>query len=267
MAKKALWVIIIAAIGTTILSVFLYWMAYANEFIDAYEFLTYTNLVIIAWAVLSTVCFALTLSSFGLKSPPGKVWLSFTIGVACWAIGDMIYYNISVLAPIPEDFPSLGDYFWTLGYVFVFLGIILQMRLAAVKLSKNEIISVLIVAGVSVVISWIYVIWPVLAEDLLTNEYSWEYWLFSLDYPILDLILIPLAITLALKYRGGEFSKAWLIIAIGFIVTAIYDLLYTYFELLGAGYILYTDIIYSGYYMVLAIGALYLRSSVQSLNK
>ncbi len=266
MAKKALWIVTIAAIGTLVLSVYMYWMAYATGFTEDMTFLAYTNIVIVAWAVLGAVCFGLALGSFGLKSSPGKVWLCFTIGIACWAIGDIIYMYITVIAPVAEDFPSLGDYFWSLGYGFVFVGIFLQMRLAPVKLTKVEVIVVLIVVAVSVIVAVYYVIWPVLEKDLLLTEYPIDYWIFSLDYPILDLILIPLAIILAMKYRGGEFSKAWLIIAIGFIVTATYDLLYTYFELMEEGYILYTDIIYIGYYILLGIGALYLRASLQKLK-
>ncbi len=258
-----------AAIATVILSLFMYTMADQAGLFEDYTFLTYTNAVIVVWAVLCTVCIGLTLGSFGLKSQPGKVWLCLVIGVACWAVGDILYFYFQVGELRPEEllFPTEADWFWSLGYAFVFLGIILQMRLAKVKLADKEIAIVVIIIGVSVVISWIYVILPVLWDDLLVSEYTLDYWFFSLDYPIFDLVLIPLAIILALKYRGGEFSKAWLIIAIGLIVTAIYDLLYTYFELLGAGYILYTDIIYLGYYMLLGIGALYLSSSVQSLNK
>ncbi len=270
MAKKTfLWVLLIAAIGTEILSVFMYMMAEEQAISDTVEFLTYTNTQIVIWAILCTVCFALTMSSFGLKSMPGKVWLFLTIGVASWAIGDLLYMYYQVIEQLPEEllFPTVADYFWTVGYLFVFVGILLQMRLASVKLTKKEVIIVNIIVAVSSVLSAFYVIWPVLEQDLLLYEYTMEYWVFSLIYPVLDLVLIPLAIVLALKYRGGEFSKAWLILAIGLVVTAIYDLLYTYFEILGAGYILFTDTIYLGYYMLLALGALYLRSSVQSLNK
>ncbi len=269
MAKKALWTVTIAAIATEILSIYMYMMAYDTGITEDVTFLTYTNSMIVIWAALCTVCFALTMGSFGLKSPPGKVWLLLTIGIACWLIGDVLYFYFQIFELRPEEmlFPTEADYFWTIGYLFVFIGILLQMRLASVKLTKIEVIVVLIVVAVSSVIAIYYVIWPVLEQDLLLYEYTLDYWVFSLIYPILDLVLIPLAIILAMKYRGGEFSKAWLIIAIGLVVTAIYDLLYTYFEIIGEGYILYTDIIYLGYYMLLGIGALYLRASVKSLGK
>ncbi len=271
MAKKTfLWIVVVAAIATEILSVYMYWNAPPEEDVEAtIAFLTYTNIVIVAWASLCALCFILALTSFGLKSSPGKVWLCIAIGIIFWVIGDLIYLYLQVVLELPEEelFPVIADYFWSTGYVFVFLGMILQMRLATVKITKLEVGVVVAIVAVSTIISLIWVILPVLDSLILDPSLNAEYWVFSLDYPILDLVLIPLAIILALKYRGGEFSKAWLLIAIGFIVTAIYDLLYTYFEIFSEGYLLYTDIIYLAYYMLLGIGALYLRSSVQSLNK
>jgi len=268
-AKLPFWILTIIAIASLILNIYVYALVAGAGNENTPEFLTYTNTVIIGWATVTVVCFALTLKSFSLKSKPGKVWLFFMLGLVTWLIGDIIFMYNQVIVPLPEElqFPSMADQFWTIGYLLIFIGIILQMRLATVKLTRKEIEVVLIVATITSVLALVFIILPVsellIADPTTTMEYAF----FSLDYPILDLVLLPLAIVLALKYRGGEFSKSWAIIGLGFLVTAIFDLLFTYFENFGEGYLfLYTDHLYIGYYMILAIGAMYLHSSLQSLK-
>jgi hypothetical protein len=258
----------VVAIVVEILNIFIYMMAIEAAISDMVEFLTYTNINIVVWASVCVVCFGLTLRSFGLKTVPGKVWLCFALGLLCWVIADVLYLYFQVIALLPEEqlFPTIADYFWSIGYFFVFLGIILQMRLASVKLARNEKIIAILIATLATIVSLIFVIIPVLESLIADSTLSYEYWFFSLDYPIFDLILIPLAVVLVQKYRGGQFSKSWILISLGFVVTAIYDSLFTYFEIFSEGYLLYTDLLYIGYYMILAIGAIYLRSSLKSVK-
>ena len=83
--------------------------------------------------------------------------------------------------------------------------------------------------------------------------------------PYLTSSSLPRAIFLALKYRGGQFARAWFIIAAGFVLMAVFDLAYTYLtNNTTGGYLsLYTDHIYIGKSMILAIGAMYLAESVR----
>lgn len=267
--KIPVWVLTIATIVVLILNIYIYAMTAAAGNENSIEFLSYTNIIIVSCASVAAIGFALTMSSFTLHTAPGRVWLFFTLGIVCWLVGDIIWMYNQVIMPLPEElqFPSVADYFWSLGYPLVFIAIAMQLSLAKVKLNSKEILGVLIIIGVSVVISTFTIILPVIESLMGDPTLTVEYWIFSLDYPILDLILLPAAIVLAMKYRGGEFSKAWSVISLGFLLSAIFDLLFTYFENFGEGYLfLYTDHLYIAYYMILGIGGVYLWSSLRKVK-
>jgi len=261
--KKPVLYLGIIALASLIVNILVYSWAGANGLDADPNFLAYTNIVIVSWASIAAICFFLTMSSLGLKSAPGKVWLFLGLGLTFFAIGDAIYAYLTVVLQLASPFPSVADYIWTLAYPLLFIGIALQLRLAAVKLTKAEIWTVLLTLGLIMAIGVGVVYWLVIPT---LEGTTFDYIFFSLDYPLLDLILAPAVVFLALKYKGGEFSRAWAIIAVGFVLMAAFDLLFALLTDTVGSYSLITDHLYIGQYMILAIGAIYLRSSIKGLK-
>lgn len=265
MAKKGVLFLSFVAVASLIVNITIYYWADIAGLADNQGFLTYSNLMIISWSTIAAICFFFAMGSFGVKSTQGQVWLFMALGQVLYAIGDIIYFQLSVFGPDANPFPSLADIFWTLAYPLIFVGMTLQLRLASAKLTWTEIGIVLTITGIGAVATWFYILSPTIAT--WTSSTAAAEILFSLDYPIFDIILAPLAIFLALKYRGGQFARAWFIIAAGFVLMAAFDLAYTYFTSTTGGYLfLYTDHIYIGQYMILSLGALYLAESVRGLK-
>ena len=110
----------------------------------------------------------------------------------------------------------------------------------------------------------IFFIWKLLPQPRIDEDFSSLQKFCSLFYPIGDLILIPGALIIVFKYKGGSFSKNWIVITLGFLVYIIADLVYVRLEWDEFEYAFMAfDHLYIASSMILAIGAIYLRNAIK----
>jgi hypothetical protein len=250
------------AIISSIVTIILYLQEYTKD-PEEYWFMLYRDLFSVLWSGLAIAFFFRNAALFGLKTPVGKVWLLLGIGLTTWFIGDLVYSLLEIFA-LDSEYPSPADYSYLLGYPFLILGILLQISQIKSTMEAKFKGIILLFIVVFLILGSIFILYP-LAILPTGSEFSSEEKFFSLYYPIGDFIIGTLIMILAYRFWGGEFSKSWFILCLGFVWSAVYDLVFSYRELYGFENLgIITDHFYNAFYMIFVIGAAHLYATVKN---
>ncbi|MEX2250838.1 MAG: PAS domain-containing sensor histidine kinase [Acidimicrobiia bacterium] len=156
------------------------------------------------------------------KHGPGDrwPWLLVAIGQVLFVAGDVITYNYARFFGTDPPFPSIGDLFYLSVYPFLIAGILLLVRHRSPGRDRASLIDSLIV-GVGVgAISWVFLISPYVDDSTLTLREK----LVAMAYPLMDLILVTVAVRLAVgaRRRSTAFHLMMASIAVLFVTDSIY---------------------------------------------
>jgi len=202
-----------------------------------------------------------------------KAWLMILIGIFLYFIAESIYaiLEIGLKLDMNENFPSIADYFWCIGYLPLFIGLIMMVngyRKSGFPMGNSEVYIVLLLLFFILPATVIYFLLIPIIFDTETSFISKFFYLF---YPIADLFLVIPAVILMYITRlfgMGTISQPWKYLAFGFILLTIADLLYSYLgwrDLYGNGNLI--DVAWHSSYLLFALAALYQRELVESLKK
>ena len=120
-------------------------------------------------------------------------WFLFALGQALFIIGDVLAYNYNKFFGAELPYPSVADIAYLSVYPCLALGLLLLVRHRSPGRDWASFIDSMMVAIGVGALSWVFLIAPYWHDDqsgLLTK-------LTSMAYPIMDLILISVAIRLA----------------------------------------------------------------------
>jgi len=196
----------------------------------------------------------------GFKSQEGKFWLLMFIGILLWAVGEIVYYYFSMVAFV-EAFPSFADVVYIAGYVVFGAGLIYKVLNTKVALTPAKVAWILGPILLIAIPTAIWVAYPAITAP----DYSTLALCVSLTYPILDLVLIGLAMYILLAFFWGSYTpNGWIIIAIGVILMTIADIIFTAMNWQDIYYPI-LDMFYVGSYLAYAIGAIYQIKFIRSL--
>ena len=188
-------------------------------------------------------------------------WLLIALGQLFFVTGDVITYNYERFFGTELPYPSIGDVFYLSVYPCLFLGILLLIRHRSPGRDRDSAIDSLIV-GIGVgVLSWVFLIAPYTHDTSLTTVQK----LVSIGYPLMDLMLVTVAIRLAVG-RGRKNPAFYLLLA-GVVALFITDALYGWAGLHG-GYDNQTGYLEGGWAaFYLLIGAAALHPAVRSFSE
>jgi diguanylate cyclase (GGDEF)-like protein/PAS domain S-box-containing protein len=188
-------------------------------------------------------------------------WLLIALGQLFFVTGDVITYNYERFFGTELPYPSVGDVFYLSVYPCLFLGILLLIRHRSPGRDRDSAIDSLIV-GIGVgVLSWVFLIAPYTHDTSLTTAQK----LVSIGYPLMDLMLVTVAIRLAVG-RGRKNPSFYLLLA-GVVALFITDALYGWAGLHG-GYDNQTGYLEGGWAaFYLLIGAAALHPAVRSFSE
>ena len=263
MAEKNFTALLTVAIGFILVNIGVYYYVYLRELDWEPWFVWWTNIVMVVWALIATVSFYMTLKLYGgMRSDPGQVWFFLFLGGLFWVFGDGYWLYAQAIMGLESPFPSAGDYFYSIAYVFFIIGIILQLRIAQSKIRGSDWVIFVIVFGAIVGVATYYILIPIFQLEL-DESVTMLVKFYYLFYPIGDLVMAGLTFLLVFRYRGGEFSKSWMILVVGFFVAAGYDLAYNFFDWQGTeGAWIILDHFYNLFYILFAIGSMHLRNAL-----
>jgi PAS domain S-box-containing protein len=180
-------------------------------------------------------------------------WLLVAIGLVLFVAGDVITYNYARFFGTDPPFPSIGDLFYLSVYPFLVAGILLLVRHRSPGRDRASLIDSLIV-GIGVgTISWVFLISPYVQDPTLTLVEK----LVAMAYPLMDLILVTVAVRLAVG--AGRRSTAFHLMMGSIAVLFVTDSIYGWIVLHG-GYDNTTGYLEGGwglFYLLLGAAALH----------
>ncbi len=197
------------------------------------------------------------ISSRGLESTKRpKKWLYLTIGIFFWFLGESTWMIYEVVLGL-DPYPSIADAFWLIGYIPLIIGLILAIRETKVSLWSSKTPLLAAVAAAITGIFVVYLLRPILVEpEMVLAEKA-----IGFAYPLLDLVLIVLTATILVFYQKGLLGKPWMFVLSGFVLFAVGDALFTYFDWIEVyselPYYDLIDLVFLAGYWAIALGAFY----------
>lgn len=229
----------------------------------------FNQTLFLIFPIFAALAGILAVKIYGLKSITGKSLLAITLGFACWAIGEIIWYAY-VLIDI-DPFPSIADVFFLLGYPLVLLGLYMEFKKARIQLSQLKKASValgLLITFILTVIVFYFGIYMAYDSSVGFLENA-----IAMSYGIADLILIVcslFALSMTRAYRGGKFSEFWMIVIAVFILNLAADVLFAIFSVPyteNAKPYIYIDLIWIAGYLLFAYGMLDNYFHIKAIHK
>ena len=154
-------------------------------------------------------------------------WYLVAIGQVLFVGGDVITYNYQGFFGTEAPFPSIGDLLYLLVYPFLITGILLLVRRRNPGGDRVSLLDSLIV-GVGVgALSWVLLIAPNIRDETLSGAQK----MVAMAYPVMDLILLTVAVRLAVG--AGKRSSAFYLLTFAAVVLFATDSIYGWIVLHG----------------------------------
>lgn len=158
------------------------------------------------------------------------IWLCFSIGLGLWFLGETTWAIFTLILGVEIPFPSIADIFWLIGYIPIFISLFLYVKSFSKVLSNRAIYLATIITIILLIVIFTTLIIPIFEFEFSTNT------IISSAYPILDVILLYIAILGLLIFYKGRIGKSWFFISLGLILYVIGDLFFNYFITYGGYY-------------------------------
>jgi hypothetical protein len=200
-------------------------------------------------------------------------WQFILIGTILDFLAESTYgiLEIGFSVDMNATFPSLADLFWCPSYIAYFTGLIMLFngyRKSGFPLGNIKIQALLSLLYVLLSVSVVYFLLIPIIQD---GETEFLTKVFSLYYPIGDIITVAMAIILLFfisQFGSGLITMPWKMLALGFFFFSVSDLLYSYLgwnDTYGSG-----NLIDAGWhlgYLLIGISGLYQRELVDSIKE
>jgi hypothetical protein len=154
------------------------------------------------------------------REPLGRgAWLAFGIGLACWAVGDVVWSILWEGDPDPP-YPTIADPLWLAWYPFTVAGLWMLIRLRVVDFELHRWMDGLAVMLIVLIPAYALLLQPVAEETNDTTAAT----IVDFSYPVLDILLVGaiLGIYGLLDWRP---TKMWLALGFGIGLIAVSDAL------------------------------------------
>lgn len=168
-------------------------------------------------AVAAVACFhAARQAMTGRRLP----WWLLGFAAACYAAGNAIWFYFQVLAPEAQTFPGPADVFYVAVVPFALAAMLtLPVRPLSAAARVRAIADGLIMGAALLFISWILLVGPLVAQ---LGEVTWIYLFVYLYYPLTDILIITIAVTLAARATGAQ-RVPMLLVGAAFVAIACAD--------------------------------------------
>jgi diguanylate cyclase (GGDEF)-like protein/PAS domain S-box-containing protein len=188
-------------------------------------------------------------------------WVLIAVGQTLFVLGDVITYNYDRFFGTELPYPSIGDLFYLSVYPCLIAGILLLVRRRSPGRDRDGVIDSLIVAIGVGVLSWVFLIAPYTRDSSLTLLQK----LVAIGYPVMDLMLITVAVRLAVG--AGKRTPAFYLLLGGLVALFVTDSLYGW-KVLHGGYDNTTGFLEAGWAaFYLLVGAAALHPSARTLTE
>jgi len=185
---------------------------------------------------------------YGLRSFQA-VWFCFALGTGLWVLAEATWAIYYFVLNIQVPYPSLADIFYVGGYLPIIVGLGAYLGTFRVAMSRRRLGLAIVVIGIATTLAMGLVLPVEFAKNLsLVNLVT------DMVYPVLDLVLLSLAVLSLAIFVGGTIARWWILFGLGATLYVVGDEFFLYQV---AGGIYYNggldDLIFLVGYLVLAL--------------
>ncbi|HYW01808.1 MAG TPA: hypothetical protein VE862_10070 [Candidatus Acidoferrum sp.] len=175
-----------------------------------------------------TILAFLAARHWGFRGKFGLVHAGLFFGFLLWFLGDATWTIYETILQTRIPYPSIADVFYLAAYFPIAVGIIQFLWTFRSALNKQRALIALGVGLLFLGLTYAFLIGPLLTstEDFLTKS-------FDVTYPVLDSMLVVLAVFMLFVFRGGKMAHAWVWISVGLLLSALADISFSLGTLQG----------------------------------
>ena len=235
-------VAIIEAIFSTIALIML---TLNSPFLDLF-----TDYAVPICAFFSVAAGFLLIKKYGIfNSLFGKCFFFLTVGLTLWFLGELLWPIYSRVLNVEMPFPSLMDFLWVGGYIFIGIGIYIIFTIFKPNLILKRLTQFLIIFLTLMAILAIIFLTPIIYKASFLEQVIYCYYLTA------DIIILSLLMVVYRIFKEGEISKAWLILVLGITVIFLADIFFNLATSINSEFYLgLGDLIYINGYSLTALG-------------
>jgi hypothetical protein len=169
-----------------------------------------------------------------------RAWLLMSAWLGCWFLGQSVLASYENLLHVTPPTPSVGDVFFTAGYVFVILalfGFVNAYRASGFAVGSARELAAIAIGACAVfgVVGYLELVSVAIGATPLGER------LVTVGYPVLDLVTLIPAIVLfriTVAFRGGQVWRVWAALLAGILFAmggdvVFSDLTLTHVEAIG----------------------------------
>lgn len=179
-----------------------------------------------------------------------RVYASYALGVGLWFLAECTWSLYALVFGFSIPFPSMADVFWLVGYVPLLIALLLQAwPFRELLVSRKQVALTLGMFGLAISLLMV-TIPPILLQNQNLVAVS-----VSVAYPLLDTLLLTVAVPVFLIFRKGSYWHPALIVIVGIVLQLVGDLAFNQSILAGAYYPgSPSDLVFDFSYLTLALG-------------
>ena len=211
---------------------------------------------LLAFAAFAIAAAGLLRYGVRLTDRTSLVWFSFSLGILFWLLGESTWAVYALWYSVPIPYPSIADFFWLAGYV----PLLYAMFTLAWPFREGFSTRKMLVATSSVILLATLIL-VVLVPQAYASKMGQDLAAVSvgLAYPMLDVVLLMIALPVLFLFASGTFWRPFRFIVIGLTLTFCGDILFSWATLNGVYYDgSYLELFFHWSYIALAYG-FYLR--------
>jgi len=184
-----------------------------------------SNILPAACALTAFLCSLSCLRRYGFdrKLDFSAIWFLFTIGTGLWVLAESTWAFYYFVLKIAVPYPSLADIFYTGGYLPIIAGLLGYLSTFWVALTRRRLGYAVVAIGAGVTLALLFVLPVELGQNLPTINF-----LTDMIYPVLDLVLLSLAVLSLAIFTGGRIAKWWMLFGAGATLYVIGDEFFLY---------------------------------------
>jgi hypothetical protein len=183
------------------------------------------DVTLVLFALAGAILALLLWRSFIRGEVLKAIWGSMGLGLLLWATGEVIWVFYELVLQQDSPYPSAADIAFVIGYIPLFSALILRYRSLRTRPAPGWRAGAWLAFAVLAALAIVFVIGPIVTYP--DYDRPIEKFLGVL-YPLGDLALALGVLLIALSLMGGALSIPWTLIAVGFMVVSVSDLLFTY---------------------------------------
>ena len=192
----------------------------------------YPNLIGPVSNILPTACaFAAFVGSlsclrrygFARRLDFSAIWLLFTVGTGLWVLAESTWAFYYFVLRVAVPYPSIADVFYAGGYFPIIAGLLGYLSTFWVALSRRRMWYAIVATGAGVTLALLFVIPVELGKNLSAINF-----LTDMMYPVLDLVLLSLALLSLAIFAGGRIANWWMLFGAGASLYVIGDEFFLY---------------------------------------